>query len=117
MDKQSSYYRRIKQYYFRRSKQKEQLFSNMIIQPDEDEYMSMHSFRSVKDISDIPKMKLQEEEHIYHVLEETKISLYSNIDLYSNLDSKYEIFCISFLYSVIDSFAFKQQRSDLCQEC
>ena len=116
MDKQSSYYRRIKQYYIRCSKQKEQRFSNMIIQPDEDEYMSMHSFRSVKDISDIPKMKLQEEEHIYHVLEETKISLYSNIDLYSNLDSKYEIlylislFCNRFI-------AFKLQRSDICQEC
>ena len=85
----------------------------MIIQPDEDEYMSMHSFRSVKDISDIPKMKLQEEENICHVLEETKISLYSNIDLYSNLDSEYDIlyfvslFCSRFI-------PFKQKRSYLC---
>ena len=63
----------------------------MIIQPDEDEYMSMYSFRSVKDISDIPKMERQDEENIYHVLEETKISLYSNIDLCSNLDSKYHV--------------------------
>ena len=88
----------------------------MIIQPDEDEYMSMHSFRSVKDISDIPKMKLQEEEHIYHVLEETKISLYSNIDLYSNLDSKYEIL---YLVSLVCNryITFKQKWSDLCPEC
>ena len=65
---------------------KDDYFVNMIIQADEDEYMSMHSFRSLKDIEDIPKMEQQE--NIYHVLEETNISLYSNIDNYINGDCK-----------------------------